>query len=198
MEKEAEEGRRRKISEYQRNGETTQKIGGSDRHDSEATAQAAALTGTNRQYVADAKNLKENAPDLFAQVKAGKKKMHKAKRATVYPRLLFPKNFCGTRVMGFSSILFGVVCCYVMLSFLFLSHVMSYSFATNYYYLSYLLTTYYCCLLPTPPLLLCAPRGWAGAGCLLPNALCLASRSAGGCQPHSLSLIHISEPTRPY
>lgn len=45
-----------------------------------ATAQAAALTGTNRQYVADAKNLKENAPDLFAQVKAGKKKMHKAKR----------------------------------------------------------------------------------------------------------------------
>ena len=64
-----------------------------------ATAQAAALTGTNRQYVADAKNLKENAPDLFAQVKAGKKKMHKAKRATFLHPLLFPKNFCGTRVM---------------------------------------------------------------------------------------------------
>jgi len=51
-----------------------------------------------------------------------------------------------------SVLLYGVVWCYVMLSFLILSHVMSYSFATNYYYLSYLLTTYYYCLLPTPPL----------------------------------------------
>ena len=42
-----------------------------DRNQGKATEQAARLTGTNRQYVADAKAVKDADPDLFAKVKAG-------------------------------------------------------------------------------------------------------------------------------
>jgi hypothetical protein len=34
--------------------------------------QAAAIVGVNRQYVSDAKKLKEEAPEVFEQVKAGR------------------------------------------------------------------------------------------------------------------------------
>ena len=52
-----------------------------------------------------------------------------------------------------SVLLYGVVCCYMMLCSLMLCHVflLSSSFAANYYYLFYSLTTYYYCSLPTPP-----------------------------------------------
>jgi len=41
---------------------------------------AAKLTGTNRQYVADAKKLKEQNPEVFEQVKAGEKTIVQARR----------------------------------------------------------------------------------------------------------------------
>ena len=49
--------------------------GTKDKHAGEAVQQAAKLMGTNRQYVADAKKLKEQDPDAFAKVKAGTEKL---------------------------------------------------------------------------------------------------------------------------
>jgi len=46
----------------------------------EARAQAAKITRTNRQYVSDAKKLKEKAPALFEKVKNGEKSLVEAKR----------------------------------------------------------------------------------------------------------------------
>lgn len=45
-----------------------------------ATAQAAAITGTNRQYVSDAKRIAAESPNLAAQVRAGTVTMTQAKR----------------------------------------------------------------------------------------------------------------------
>jgi hypothetical protein len=45
-----------------------------------ATEQAAQLLGTNRQYIHDAKNLKDHAPTLFEQVRSGRKTVAEAKR----------------------------------------------------------------------------------------------------------------------
>jgi ParB-like chromosome segregation protein Spo0J len=45
-----------------------------------AAEQAAKAAGTNRQYVSDAKKLKEEAPDLFVQVREGEKTIPQAKR----------------------------------------------------------------------------------------------------------------------
>lgn len=55
--------------------------------DGKATSQAAKLTGTNRQYVADAKKLKADAPEEFEQVRSGAKTLPEAKRsAATTPR----------------------------------------------------------------------------------------------------------------
>lgn len=45
-----------------------------------AAAQAAAIVGTNRQYVSDAKRIQEQAPDLAKQVKNGDMKIVEARR----------------------------------------------------------------------------------------------------------------------
>ena len=49
-----------------------------DRHNSEAAAQAAKMVGTNRTYVARAKALKQDRPDLYAEVAAGRLAIDKA------------------------------------------------------------------------------------------------------------------------
>lgn len=51
-----------------------------DRNNSTAAAQAAAIVGTNRQYMADAKRISEQAPDLALAVKSGEMKMPEARR----------------------------------------------------------------------------------------------------------------------
>jgi hypothetical protein len=43
----------------------------SDKNAGRAAHQAAKLTGTNRQYVSDAKAVKAKAPELFEKVKDG-------------------------------------------------------------------------------------------------------------------------------
>ncbi len=48
-----------------------------------AATQAAAATGTNREYVAQAKALKENAPDLFEKVRSGESSITQARREHV-------------------------------------------------------------------------------------------------------------------
>ena len=57
--------------------------------DGKAAEQAAKLTGTNRQYVADAKKLRDEAPEQFALVKAGLATIPTAKRAVAKRQ---PKN----------------------------------------------------------------------------------------------------------
>ena len=51
-----------------------------ERNDSTAAAQAANIFNTNRQYVADAKRLMSEAPDLAQHVKAGDMKITEARR----------------------------------------------------------------------------------------------------------------------
>ena len=51
--------------------------------DGKSTERAAQILQTNRQYVSDAKRLKQDAPDLFEQVKAGEKTIPQAKREVV-------------------------------------------------------------------------------------------------------------------
>jgi N6-adenosine-specific RNA methylase IME4 len=60
----------------------TQKVGEvkSDRHEGEATAQAAALVGSNRSYVADAMSLRQADPDALQAVRDGKITMTEAIR----------------------------------------------------------------------------------------------------------------------
>jgi len=45
-----------------------------------ASEQAAAITGTNRQYVSDAKTIKEKAPEVYERVRAGEISIPEAKR----------------------------------------------------------------------------------------------------------------------
>jgi N6-adenosine-specific RNA methylase IME4 len=51
-----------------------------DTHERTAAAQAAAIVGTNRQYVSDAKRIQEQAPDLAQAVLAGEIKITEARR----------------------------------------------------------------------------------------------------------------------
>lgn len=51
-----------------------------ERHDRESDARIARLAGTNRQYVAEAKKIRENHPDKFAQIKAGTKTISETKK----------------------------------------------------------------------------------------------------------------------
>jgi hypothetical protein len=62
---EEEKAKQRKATQG-RPKKLTQKIESvSDRNEQTAAAEAAAITGTNRQYVADAKQLKEDDPEEF-------------------------------------------------------------------------------------------------------------------------------------
>jgi hypothetical protein len=51
-----------------------------DKHDSESDSQAAKLGGTNRQYIADARKLRETAPESFDAIKRGEKTITEVKR----------------------------------------------------------------------------------------------------------------------
>ena len=51
-----------------------------DRNDGAAAQQAAKLTGTNRQYVADAQRISDERPDLLEQVRDGSMSIPEAKR----------------------------------------------------------------------------------------------------------------------
>jgi len=80
LEKENEEIRRKKISI----AGSTSKFEMNQLIDSSqtvmSTEQAAEILQTNRQYVSDAKKLKENAPDLLEQVRTGEKTIPQAKK----------------------------------------------------------------------------------------------------------------------
>ena len=49
-------------------------------NDRKASSQAAKLTGTNRQYVQDAKRLSEEAPEMLGRVERGEVTIPQAKR----------------------------------------------------------------------------------------------------------------------
>jgi len=61
-------------------GDFVQKIEQSDPMASRSIEQAASMFSTNRQYVADAKRLMQDAPDLAEQVKTGDMKITEARR----------------------------------------------------------------------------------------------------------------------
>ena len=77
LEKQAKKRQRQAGEQFGRGQERVakvpQKIGEpiDNKHDTEAVSQAAHLTGTNRQYVADAKRVATEAPDVFHAMKAG-------------------------------------------------------------------------------------------------------------------------------
>ena len=54
-------------------------------NEKKATQEAAKAFGTNRQYIADAKNLEQNAPELAESVNAGELKMNQAKQVAALP-----------------------------------------------------------------------------------------------------------------
>ena len=58
----------------------TQRIGEGSKHAGESAAQAAAIVGTNRQYVSDAKKLATEDPESAEQVRSGKKTLPEVKR----------------------------------------------------------------------------------------------------------------------
>lgn len=76
---ELERQRRAKLSHYRTTGETIQ-IFESSQPTLPAAEQAAAIVGTNRQYVADAKKIAQQAPDLFDDVRSGAITIPEAKR----------------------------------------------------------------------------------------------------------------------
>ena len=49
-------------------------------HEGEAAAKAAKETGSNRQYVSDVKRIKNEAPELYAKMEAGKIELREAKQ----------------------------------------------------------------------------------------------------------------------
>jgi len=53
---------------------------GSNEHETKAATQLASLFNTNRTYVNEAANIKVNDPDLFEEIKNGKKNITKAKK----------------------------------------------------------------------------------------------------------------------
>jgi hypothetical protein len=76
---EAEEERRRKISEYQTTGQTAEKVPPS-KTEQESAQKAAKAAGTNAHYIRDMKRLRMEAPDLAEQIESGKLTMAKAKK----------------------------------------------------------------------------------------------------------------------
>ncbi len=83
LEKEASE-RQVKLAGTRPSKDLTQKVG-EGKHIGEATEQAAKITGTNRQYVADMKPVKELTPEVFEKVKAGKINVPDAKQIASMP-----------------------------------------------------------------------------------------------------------------
>ncbi len=66
--------------------EVTQKIRSPlNKHANESTAQAAKMTGTNRQYVSDAKKIKQKAPKIAEKVLEGKLSIPEAKAVIKQP-----------------------------------------------------------------------------------------------------------------
>ena len=95
LEAEAKERQRAAGEEFGR-GKLTQLIGEAideprERHANEAVQQAAQMVGTNRQYVNDAKRLRDEAPELLEHVRSGELTIPQAKtemkRAEVKQRL---------------------------------------------------------------------------------------------------------------
>jgi hypothetical protein len=88
--KEAEERKRdlcRQAALRQR-GRVPQIVGepsGSDRHDREACSQAAAIVGTNRQYVSDAKRIANESPEVLEMIRRGKLTIPEAKKIIALP-----------------------------------------------------------------------------------------------------------------
>ena len=80
-ERQKESGGDRKSEWYQEKS-VTQKIEQpiEDRNERSATAKAAAVLGTNRQYVSDAKKLRQTAPEVHQQIKEGKVTISQAKK----------------------------------------------------------------------------------------------------------------------
>jgi len=78
---EVEQRRRERIAEARSEPEMAQRVAPSQKEDREARAQAAKATGSNRQYVSDAKKLKADRPDLAEQVKSGGMSIPEAKKA---------------------------------------------------------------------------------------------------------------------
>jgi len=76
---ESEKQRREKISES-RKGETTQLIAPSKKEDNESRTKIAETFNTNRTYINQATKLKEEKPDVFEQVKSGKKTFTEVKK----------------------------------------------------------------------------------------------------------------------
>jgi N6-adenosine-specific RNA methylase IME4 len=99
LEAEAKERQRNSIKERDESGRAIpvpQLIGELDnepreRHANEAVQQAAQMVGTNRQYVSDAKRLRDEAPELLERVRSGELTIPQAKtemkRAEVKRRL---------------------------------------------------------------------------------------------------------------
>ncbi|MDA2925931.1 MT-A70 family methyltransferase [Acidobacteria bacterium AH-259-G07] len=84
--KEIEEERRKKISKYRRTSEKSQEIDSSGKNQNRAAQQAAQLLGTNRQYVSDARKLRDQDPTSFQQVLSGEKTITQVKRQKVGKR----------------------------------------------------------------------------------------------------------------
>jgi len=61
----------------------TQIIGEGSSHQNESAAKAGDMLGVNRQYVSDAKKLRDEAPETYERVKAGKLNIQQAKREAV-------------------------------------------------------------------------------------------------------------------
>jgi 16S rRNA G966 N2-methylase RsmD len=76
------EARERQLASLKQNLDSVTQFFGerNGRHSGEAAQQAADLFGTNRQYVSDAKKLKEDDPKIFEDIKNGKDTIPKAKK----------------------------------------------------------------------------------------------------------------------
>jgi N6-adenosine-specific RNA methylase IME4 len=76
----AEEAKARQIATLKRGASLPDPQIFADREVGEAREQAAAIVGTNRQYVSDAKKIEKEAPDLLPKVRDGKITIPEAKR----------------------------------------------------------------------------------------------------------------------
>jgi N6-adenosine-specific RNA methylase IME4 len=76
----AEEAKQRQLATLKRGGTGPDPQIFADREMGEAREQAAAIVGTNRQYVSDAKKIEKEAPELLSKVRAGEITIPEAKR----------------------------------------------------------------------------------------------------------------------
>ena len=77
LEKEAKE---RQLSTLKQNTTVSQRIDTREERQGRATTQAAQMTNTNRQYVADAKRIHDEAPEMLEEIKSGEKTIPEIKR----------------------------------------------------------------------------------------------------------------------